>query len=201
MSSTKRKRGHQNSSKQKGRTKGSGRRSKVVVGWDEGERADYLTGFRKRKQQRREQAIVEMVEKARKDKLIERQELRDKKPTYVPPSDDESESEEEKMEQVSFTDDFSKEHLGAANVTVTTVVGFDGDSDDEVESLKDKLLERQKNNKKKNLAAEKKRLVKSQEARVKRMKEILMKSKRKGPGKGSKGRRRAGAKHSKGKRK
>ena len=119
--------------------------------------------------------IVEMVEKARNDKLIERQELRDKKPTYVPPSDDESESDEEKMEQVSFTDDFSKEHLGAAHVTVTTVVGFDGDSDDEVDSLKDKLLERLKSNKKKNLAAEKKRLVKSQEARVKRMKEILMK--------------------------
>ena len=186
-----------NSKKSKsGRTK----HVKVVVGWDESERADYLTGFRKRKQQRREQAIVEMVEKARKDKLLEREEARKDNPTFVPPSDD-SDSEEEQVEQVSFADDFSKEHLGAANVTVTTVVGFDGgDSDDDVDSLKEKLLERKKTSKKRNLAAEEKRLVKSQEARVKRMKEILLKSKRKGPGKGSKARRRSGAKHSKGKR-
>jgi ribosomal RNA-processing protein 17 len=175
---------------------------KVVVGFDEDERADYLTGFRKRKTQRREQAIVEMVEKARKDKLIERKERRAKQSYQTTmPTDSDNSDDEDKVEQVSYTDDFSKQQFGASNVTVTTVIGFDGeDSDEDVDSLRDKLLARQKVNKQKNLLNEEKRLVKSQEARVKRMKEVMLKSKRKSKKKGSKAKRVSGKKHSRGKR-
>jgi hypothetical protein len=204
MPSNKRKRG--GGGGKKGGSGGGGgriRHKKIVIGWDESERADYLTGFRKRKQQRREQAIVEMVDKARKERLINRKELREKKATIVVSSDDSDSDGVNQVEKVSFTDEFSKERFGTGNVTITTVVGFDGDdSDDELELLKEKLQERKKHTKKKNLAAEEKRLAKSQELRVKRMKEIILKSKRKGPKKsGSKNKRRKGTKHSKGKRK
>ena len=180
------------------------RHQKVVVGWDEEERRDHLTGFRKRKQQRREQAIIEMVEKARKDKIIERQERRAKQPYEQSDSDhNASDSDDAEVEQVSYTDDFSKERFGASNVTVTTVVGFDGgeDSDDDVDALKEKLAARHKEKRKKNLANEEKRIEKAMEARVKRMKEVLLKQKRKGKKKGNKAKRVSGKKHSRGKRK
>ena len=159
---------------------------KVVVTFDEDERAEYLTGFRKRKAQRREQAIVEMVEKARKDKLEERADRREKKAEMAASSgnnltmeDNQSSDDEDAVEQVSFADDFSKERFGATNVTVTTVVGFDGeDSDDDVDALREKLAARQKTNKKRNLLNEEKRLAKAMDAKVKKMKEILLKSKR-----------------------
>ena len=145
-----------------------------------------MTGFRKRKAQRREQAIVEMVEKARKDKLEERADRREKKAEMAASSgnnltmeDNQSSDDEDAVEQVSFADDFSKERFGATNVTVTTVVGFDGeDSDDDVDALREKLAARQKTNKKRNLLNEEKRLAKAMDAKVKKMKEILLKSKR-----------------------
>ena len=154
--------------------------------------------------QRREQAIIEMVEKARKDKIIERQERRAKQPYEQSDSDhNASDSDDAEVEQVSYTDDFSKERFGASNVTVTTVVGFDGgeDSDDDVDALKEKLAARHKEKRKKNLANEEKRIEKAMEARVKRMKEVLLKQKRKGKKKGNKAKRVSGKKHSRGKRK
>ena len=53
------------------------KRAKLVVGWDEDERKEYLTGFRKRKAERRNRAIEEMVEKERQERLGKRQDRRE----------------------------------------------------------------------------------------------------------------------------
>ena len=53
------------------------KRAKLVVGWDEDERKEYLTGFRKRKTERRNRAIEEMVEKERQARLGKRKDRRE----------------------------------------------------------------------------------------------------------------------------
>ena len=53
------------------------KRAKLIVGWDEDERKDYLTGFRRRKTERRNRAIEELVEKERQARLGKRQDRRD----------------------------------------------------------------------------------------------------------------------------
>ena len=52
------------------------RKDKVSVGFDSEDRTEYLTGFKKRKDERRAVAIQEMIMKERKDRLEERRKRR-----------------------------------------------------------------------------------------------------------------------------
>eukprot|EP00163_Fabomonas_tropica_P021608 TRINITY_DN3773_c0_g1_i1.p1 TRINITY_DN3773_c0_g1~~TRINITY_DN3773_c0_g1_i1.p1 ORF type:complete len:103 (-),score=4.89 TRINITY_DN3773_c0_g1_i1:27-335(-) len=54
---------------------GKVRRPKGVLMFDTSARKSYLTGFRKRKQERREKAKLELEEQARKDKIAERKDV------------------------------------------------------------------------------------------------------------------------------
>jgi ribosomal RNA-processing protein 17 len=112
-----------------------GRREKISVEYDEAARNDFVTGFRKRKQQRRKVAEHQRLEIERKDKLERRAERRaamQERMADIITEVDEFEEPANKSE--AFSDSFSKKAFGAAKVVVSTSFGLpDADEADEMD--------------------------------------------------------------------
>lgn len=144
-----------------------GRREKLVITFDESARRDFVTGFRKRKNQRRRKAEREKTAQEKEAKRTFRAEKKAeeeskivvstelmKDPLMAPVEDvDASSSDEDKTkggkkkgkEAVVAGDEFSKKAFGADTVIVKTKMGFDVDAEalaeeDEERKEEDELL-------------------------------------------------------------
>lgn len=178
------------------RSVGRKRKAKLVVTFDEDERSSYLTGFRKRKTQRREQAIIEAVQRERKlrveDRASKREERVKGRKERTCKSDktakDAGERSVSRKEEVVEDNEFAKRQFGSSVVTVTTEFGFGGsESSDEDNdgfhlklgsSVKAKLAAHRAKRRAQNLEAEQAKLSKSQAALVNRRKELMKRTKR-----------------------
>lgn len=126
------------------------RRDKLTVSYDEDARKEYLTGFRKRKQERRKVAQDQITLRVKEEKKAEKLELRraakealtTTEEYEVPsalPAPPEPSGPAAEAARAEFADDFSRARFGAQSVIVTTAVGL-LDDDEDVERL-DKLKE------------------------------------------------------------
>ena len=121
------------------------KREKIIVTFDEDARKEYITGFHKRKVQRRIQAHEKLREQDRLQRIQDRaekkeaeqerivalkQSKRSKVTVYSNHSMDNSDNEEDKQIE-NYNDDFTKERFGRENVTVTTTQGFGNSSDED----------------------------------------------------------------------
>ena len=121
------------------------KREKIIVTFDEDARKEYITGFHKRKVQRRIQAHEKLREQDRLQRIQDRaekkeaeqerivalkQSKRSKVTVYSNHSMDNNDNEEDKQIE-NYNDDFTKERFGRENVTVTTTFGFGNSSDED----------------------------------------------------------------------
>ncbi|KAH9260225.1 hypothetical protein BASA81_001394 [Batrachochytrium salamandrivorans] len=121
--------------------------AKLVVEFDENSRREFLTGFSKRKTERRKQALHQLEEQAREETLATRKQFRDQlleekrellaqaaaareAEGEVEESDNDGDDADKKVLQgmdskskvEQLHDDFSSHQFGSAHVTVTTTV-------------------------------------------------------------------------------
>lgn len=108
------------------------RRDKLVVTYDEDARKEYLTGFRKRKQQRRKDAQDKIQQRLKDEKRAEKAEqrkaAREELTTtieYDIPGPLEADAGDAAA-TAEFADAFSKKAFGAQSVVVTTTLGAEG---------------------------------------------------------------------------
>ncbi len=125
------------------------KREKLIVTFDEAERKEYLTGFHKRKVQRRLNAIEQLKRQEREDRIRERAERREAEQERIEANQAARRSNitmynipapsmpSDKKEE--YEDDFTKKAFGQDSVTVTTTFGL-GNSSDEEEHDPDKFL-------------------------------------------------------------
>jgi ribosomal RNA-processing protein 17 len=133
-----------------------GRREKLVITFDENARKDFVTGFRKRKNQRRKKAEREKTKQEKEAKRTLRAEKKAEEQKNVvvstelmmdplmAPIDDGSDTEKKGKkgkEAVVAGDEFTKKAFGADTVIVKTKMGFDADVDDLVEEDEEKKEE------------------------------------------------------------
>lgn len=117
------------------------KREKIIVTFDEDARKEYITGFHKRKVQRRIQAHEKLKEQERLQRIQDRAEKREAEEERIAANksamrsvvtvygNDALEKDDKHVE--SYNDEFTKEQFGRENVTVTTTFGFDNSSDEE----------------------------------------------------------------------
>ena len=121
----------------------SKKRAKVVIEFNEESRREFLTGFSKRKKERRKKALRELDEKARNETIATRKELRDSlglEQRVISLRKPRDEDEEDKKVLQSFAsnqdvqqlhDDFSSHAFGSASVTVTTTIPKEDEKEEE----------------------------------------------------------------------
>jgi ribosomal RNA-processing protein 17 len=147
------------------------RREKLIVTFDAAERKEYLTGFHKRKVQRRLDAIEQLKQQERQDRIRERAERRDAEQERIdsnraarrsnvtsyniPAPSMPSDKKEE------YEDDFTKKAFGQDSVTVTTTFGL-GNSSDEEEDQPENFLTPSEMKKKEKRDAEERSKVREQ---------------------------------------
>lgn len=131
-----------------------GTNNRRIATYDEEARREYLTGFRKRKAERRKNAETVRVERekderrqdrtAKRARLDELAGLRSKFVRDTPAASDEEDDEDDGVPRAGagskvereLTDDFSKKAFGADRVVVSTIIGGVGE-DEEGEEVSD----------------------------------------------------------------
>lgn len=112
-----------------------GRQDKLVVTFDEKSRLDFVTGFRKRRIQRKKAAVHQKEVAVKQEQSERRAERRAELRALL--AEGESAAAETapppaETVSASFADDFSKRVFGAENVIVSTTIGsLDDDADDD----------------------------------------------------------------------
>eukprot|EP01029_Cantina_marsupialis_P027874 TRINITY_DN774113_c0_g1_i1.p1 TRINITY_DN774113_c0_g1~~TRINITY_DN774113_c0_g1_i1.p1 ORF type:complete len:260 (-),score=104.54 TRINITY_DN774113_c0_g1_i1:81-785(-) len=122
---------------------------KIFLNFDEDDRAEYLTGFHKRKEKRRLQAQIQLQETTHRKKTenrkaidFERREnVKDMGPLPDEKPEEEEVEDENKKTEVKLKDDFTKKTFGFADVVVTTTVGLGSDE----ENIDDELFGNKEN--------------------------------------------------------
>ncbi|XP_043233481.1 nucleolar protein 12-like [Amphibalanus amphitrite] len=103
-----------------GKKKGKGKEPKLELVFNEKDRRDYLTGFKKRKQERRETAAKKFDKRFKQEKNRIRQEKRSKLPTHGPTVLPDNMLISEDAEPAAVTHDLEKH-----TVSVTTISDLD----------------------------------------------------------------------------
>eukprot|EP00126_Sphaerothecum_destruens_P005432 Sdes_comp18762_c0_seq1m9158 len=98
------------------------KRTKVILKFDENDRRDFLSGFRKRKTERRKVALEEKKKKEKELKLQEKKEKRDARNALLAshPDIEEFGKFKEDQDQIQY---FEKEKL--TTVTIVKPISFD----------------------------------------------------------------------------
>lgn len=107
----------------------SSKKAKLHIGFDDGAREEYLTGFRKRKTERRKQGLAWGKLKERKARLQERKQRREEDPTrHVKVKVPELKVEKKALPTVCYDTEEMMQQWGDV-VTVTTSLGLPDEED------------------------------------------------------------------------